>query len=206
MTVFEFDGDRVIGVRTLTDVYHVEHTVLAAGGWTGLANRWLPKPIPVQPIKGQRITIHMPGFLPMGPVQSVIPQNDGTMITGATREEGAFDHTITTSAVQHLANNATAVYPMLKDAEFVGARAGIRPGSPDGMPILGPMPGYEGLSVASDHDHVGIILSPATGVDMADYIATGDPAKLDFFSLARFTDGRPQFHPKTLFSNIRYDR
>lgn len=206
VTGFEFDGDRVIGVRTLTDVYHVEHTVLAAGAWTGLANRWLPEPIPVRPIKGQRITIHMPGFLPMGPVQSVIPQNDGTMITGATREEGAFDHTITTSAVQHLVNNATAVYPMLKDAEFVGARAGIRPGSPDGMPILGPMPGYEGLSVASGHDHVGIILSPATGVDMADYIATGDPAKLDFFSLARFTDGRPQFHPKTLFSNIRYDR
>ena len=56
--------------------------------------------------------------------------------------------------------NATAVYPMLRDAEFVGARAGIRPGSPDGMPILGPVPGWDGLSVASGHDHVGIIPQP----------------------------------------------
>jgi glycine oxidase len=206
VTGLEFDGDRVIGVRTLTDVYHAKHTVLAAGAWTGLVNRWLPETIPVRPIKGQRITIRMRGFSPMGPVQSIIPQNDGTMFAGASREEGAFDHRITTSAVDGLFDNATLLYPVLKDAEFVGARAGIRPGSPDGMPILGPVPGYEGFSVASGHDHVGIILSPATGVDMAEYIATGDASRLDFFSIERFTDGRPQFVPKTLFSNISYDK
>jgi glycine/D-amino acid oxidase-like deaminating enzyme len=128
------------------------------------------------------------------------------MFGGASREEGAFDHRITTSAVDGLFDNATLLYPVLKDAEFVGARAGIRPGSPDGMPILGPVPGYEGFSVASGHDHVGIILSPATGVDMAEYIATGDASRLDFFSIERFTDGRPQFVPKTLFSNISYDK
>ncbi len=206
VTGLEFDGNRVIGVRTLTDVYHAEHTVLAAGAWTGLVDRWLPKTIPVRPVKGQRITIRMPGFLPMGPVQSVVPQNDGTMLACATREEGLFDHKITAAAIENMFNNATMVYPMLKDAEFVGARAGVRPGSPDGMPMLGPVPEYQSLSVASGHDHVGIILSPATGVDMAEYIATGDTSKLDFFSLARFTDGRPQSEPKTLFTNIRYDR
>ena len=206
VTGLEFDGSRVIGVRTvLNETHYANHTVLAAGAWTGLANRWLPETIPVRPVKGQRITLRMPGFLPSGPIQSVIPRNDGTMLAAATREEGVFDHRIT-AAVQEMFNNATAVYPMLRDAEFVGARAGIRPGSPDGMPILGPVPGWEGLSVASGHDHVGIILSPATGVDMADYIETGDASALDFFSIERFTDGRPQFSPETLFTNITYDK
>ncbi len=206
VTGLEFDGSRVIGVRTvLNETHYANHTVLAAGAWTGLADRWLPETIPVRPVKGQRITLRMPGFLPSGPIQSVIPRNDGTMLAAATREEGVFDHRIT-AAVQEMFNNATAVYPMLRDAEFVGARAGIRPGSPDGMPILGPVPGWEGVSVASGHDHVGIILSPATGVDMADYIETGDASGLDFFSIERFTDGRPQFSPETLFTNITYDK
>lgn len=206
VTGLEFDGSRVIGVRTvLNETHYANHTVLAAGAWTGLADRWLPETIPVRPVKGQRITLRMPGFLPSGPIQSVIPRNDGTMLAAATREEGVFDHRIT-AAVQEMFNNATAVYPMLRDAEFVGARAGIRPGSPDGMPILGPVPGWDGLSVASGHDHVGIILSPATGVDMADYIETGDASGLDFFSIERFTDGRPQFSPETLFTNITYDK
>ena len=206
VTGLEFDGSRVIGVRTvLNETHYANYTVLAAGAWTGLANRWLPETIPVRPVKGQRITLRMPGFLPTGPIQSVIPRNDGTMLAAATREEGVFDHRIT-AAVQEMFNNATAVYPILRDAEFVGARAGIRPGSPDGMPILGPVPGWEGLSVASGHDHVGIILSPATGVDMADYIETGDASALDFFSIERFTDGRPQFSPETLFTNITYDK
>ena len=206
VTGLEFDGSRVIGVRTLlNETHYANHTVLAAGAWTGLADRWLPETIPVRPVKGQRITLRMPGFLPSGPIQSVIPRNDGTMLAAATREEGVFDHRIT-AAVQEMFNNATAVYPMLRDAEFVGARAGIRPGSPDGMPILGPVPGWDGLSVASGHDHVGIILSPATGVDMADYIESGDASCLDFFSIERFTDGRPQFSPETLFTNITYDK
>ena len=79
VTGLEFNGSRVIGVRTmLNDICYAGHTVLAAGAWTGLAAHWLPETIPVRPVKGQRITLRMPGFLPAGPVQSVIPQNDGT--------------------------------------------------------------------------------------------------------------------------------
>ena len=205
VTALEFSGSRVVGVRTVSETCHAGHTILAAGAWTGISGRWLPETVPVRPIKGQRITMRLPGFLPMGTVQSVIPQNDGTVIAGATREDGVFDHRIT-AAVRDLFDNATTVYPLLKDAEFVGARAGIRPGSPDGMPILGPVCGWEGVSVASGHDHVGIIMSPATGVDMAEYVDTGNASHMDFFSLSRFTDGRPQFQPETLFTNVTHDR
>ena len=103
-------------------------------------------------------------------------------------------------------DNAIATFPILKHAEFVSAEAGVRPGSPDGMPVLGPIPGWQGVSVASGHDHVGMILSPRTGEMMADYIESGDSSPLDFFSIERFSDSRIQHQPKTLFSNIAYDR
>ncbi len=85
-----------------------------------------------------------------------------------------------------MVSNARDVFPILKDAEFVSATAGVRPGSPDGMPILGPVPGWCGLSIASGHDHVGIILSPATGELIADYVVTDDGSKLEPFSITRF--------------------
>jgi glycine oxidase len=107
-------------------------------------------------------------------------------LIGATREEGRFDQEITADGVAEMLAAAAAIFPDLKDATFVEARAGVRPGSPDGVPILGPVPGWESFSVASGHDQVGIMLSPASGELMADYISTGDPAPLEPFSLARF--------------------
>jgi glycine oxidase len=187
VTGLEADGDKVIGVRTLTETYHSNHTILAAGPWTGLAKRWLPQSIPVRPVKGQRILLRKPGFLPKGPVQAIVPQLDGCVIAAETRDENIFDQVVTADGVAQMVSNAQDVFPVLKDAEFVSATAGVRPGSPDGMPILGPVPGWDGLSIASGHDHVGIILSPATGELIADYVVTGDGSKLKPFSITRFS-------------------
>ena len=206
VTSFEITGSRIVGLKTMTDTYHTNQVVLAAGAWTGLTNRWLQEPIPVRPIKGQRVTLRMPGFHPHCPVQSIVPQMDGTFLSCATREDGEFNHKITAAAIRQMLDNAIATFPILKHAEFVSAEAGVRPGSPDGMPVLGPIPGWQGVSVASGHDHVGMILSPRTGEMMADYIESGDSSPLDFFSIERFTDSRIQHQPKTLFSNIAYDR
>lgn len=184
------EGQKVVGVQTNTDTYYANHTVLAAGPWTGLTNRWLWAPIPVRPVKGQRILLRKTGFLPKSAVRDfnayIVPQVDGNILIGATREEGRFDQEITADGVAEMLAAAAAIFPDLKDATFVEARAGVRPGSPDGVPILGPVPGWEGFSVASGHDQVGIMLSPASGELMADYISTGDPAPLEPFSLARF--------------------
>ena len=186
------DG-RVTGVRTRQGLMPAGHTVLAAGAWTGIAGRWLPVTLPVSPVKGQRVLLRKTGLLPRCPVNtrhgSVIPEVDGNVLVAATHEEGRFDHDVTAQAVSELVAGAVAIYPALKDATYVGARAGVRPGSPDGLPILGPIPGWEGISIASGHYILGIMLSPGTGELMADSISTGDGVALEPFSIARFGRG-----------------
>ena len=83
---------------------------------------------------------------------------------------------------------ATAIwlFPALEDASFVGARAGVRPGSPDGIPIMGPLPGWDGVSIACGHDHVGVMLSPGSAELAARYVLDGDPRPLEAFSISRF--------------------
>ena len=138
----------------------------------------------------------------------MIPQVDGNVLVGATREEGVFDQAITVAGVRQVTESAMSVFPVLREAELVAAQAGVRPGSPDGVPIMGPIPGWEGLSVASGHDHAGIMLSPATGELMADFLATGDATELEPFSLSRFTpEGESQgYVAQPLFSNVTRDR
>ena len=186
----ETSGHRVVGVRTLTGSYQCGHTVLAAGPWTGVPGRWLPQDLPISPVKGQRILLRKPGFLPRCLVRSfegyVVPQADGSLLVAATREEGVFDVRITADAIRQMVDTAIALFPALKDASFVGARAGVRPGSPDGIPIMGPLPGWEGVSIACGHDHVGVMLSPGSAELLARYILTGDPRPLEPFSISRF--------------------
>ncbi|MCH9010332.1 MAG: glycine oxidase ThiO [Chloroflexi bacterium] len=185
------EGSRVLGVRTNRGELLSGHTVLAAGPWTGLVQRWIQQPsLPVRPVKGQRLLVRKPGFLPKILIHSFmgtnVPQSDGSILVGATRHEGEFDQEITVDAVSTILSNATTILPVLRDSILVQATAGVRPGSPDDVPIIGPVPGWEGLSVASGHDAVGVMLSPETGRLMADYIATGDATALEPFSLARF--------------------
>ena len=94
----------------------------------------------------------------------------------------------------------------MRDAEFVAARAGVRPGAPDGMPILGPLPEWQGLSVASGHDHAGIMLSPETGKLMADYIESGEAGPLEPFSPSRFGSDEPERIAHPIFWNVTHDR
>lgn len=184
------EGQRVRGVRTSLDVFHAGHTVIAAGPWTGIAGRWIPYSLPVRPVKGQRILLRKPGFLPKCPVHAfrgyVLPQADGNVLVAATRHEMEFDQEITADGLGQMLAAAAYTFPTLRDARFVEARAGVRPGSPDDIPILGPVPGWDGLSIASGHDATGIMLSPGTGALMADYIASGDARPLKAFSLERF--------------------
>jgi len=182
----EINKDKVIGIRTHTGIYHADHTIICAGPWSGIVQRWLPYLIPVRPIKGQRIVLRKSGFLPKSTVQGIVPQKDGSVLSAATREEGYFDQVVTGEAISQMVVKAKEVFPILHDAAFVSASAGIRPGTPDGMPILGPLPGWFGVSLASGHDHVGIMCSPCTAELMAKYVATGDCSRLAPFSIERF--------------------
>ena len=109
------------------------------------------------------------------------------LVNNATRYEGEFGQEVPAEAIAQLVACAVESFPILKTARFVEARAGVRPGSPDDAPILGPIPQWDGLSIASGHFMLGIMLGPGTGQLMADYIATGDAGPLEPFRLDRFS-------------------
>ena len=187
-------GRRVTGIDTPAGGIDAGQVVLAAGPWSGIPARWLPEEqapaIPVRPVKGERILLRKPGFLPRSPVRNfevyVVPRLDGNVLVAATREEGRFDELVTAAGVSQMIAAATLSFPGLADAEFIKGRAGVRPATPDGMPVLGPVPETEGFSIAAGHDAVGIMLSPGTAELMAQYLLDGNPAPLEPFSLSRF--------------------
>jgi glycine oxidase len=191
---FQTDGKRVTGVVTSWGSIDAPQVVLAAGPWSGLPARWLQQQgapeVPVRPVKGERILLRRLGFLPRSPVRNsevyVVPRMDGNVLVAATRIEGQFDQVLTAGGVSHLIAAASLSFPGLADAEFVSGRAGVRPATPDGMPVLGPVPDVEGLNIAAGHDSVGIMLSPATAELMAQYLLDGNSALLEPFSIARF--------------------
>ena len=188
------EGRRVTGVVTSWGSTDAAQVVLAAGPWSGLPSRWLRQQgapeIPVRPVKGERILLRKPGFLPRSPVRNfdayVVPRLDGDVLVAATRVEGRFDEVVTADGVSRLIAAAALSFPGLADAAFVSGRAGVRPATPDGMPVLGPVPDVEGLSIAAGHDAVGIMLSPATAEMMAQYLLDGNAAPLEPFSISRF--------------------
>lgn len=185
-------GQRVTGVH-LADGSHLsaDHVVIAAGPWSGQLTADLGVSIPVRPVRGQLVHLHsVARVIRMSVVYGgsyITPKVDGTLIVGATQEEAGFDRRSTAEGVASLLNLAPQLVPALATAEVTAVKVGLRPGTPDDLPILGPVPGWDGLSVATGHFRSGVVLSPITGKLVAEAIISGaiDPL-LRPFSLGRF--------------------
>ena len=194
VTALKRQGGRVTGIETTAGEIAAGQVVLAAGPGSGAGGRWsVPGGelgLPVRGVKGQRILLRQPGFMPKTPVRNssvyVVPRLDGNILVASTREEGRTDETVTAEGVATLISGAVRSFPMLADAAFVGGRAGVRPATPDGRPIIGPVPGTDGLSVATGHDAVGIILSPGTAELMVNWLLDGAAEPLEPFRPDRF--------------------
>jgi glycine oxidase len=180
---------KVTGVRTTRGIFSAGHTVIAAGHWTRLLRNW-GHPVPVKPVKGQRIRLRKAGFVPSSVVYSfrgtTVPQLDGSIIVGATREIKKVDLNPTVGSLLKIMSRAISMWPILRNAVFIETTVGVRPGSPDDVPIMGPVPDWQNISIATGHDWAGTMLSPGTGEVMARYIATADARPLSAFSLSRF--------------------
>ena len=194
VTGLRYEGDRITGVETTAGSIAAGQVVLAAGPWSGVGGRWAapggPLDLPVRGVKGQRILLRLPGFLPLSPVRNsavyVVPRLGGNILVASTREEGRSDETVTAEGIATLVSGAVKSFPLLADAAFVSGRAGVRPATPDERPIIGPAPGVEGLTIATGHDAVGIMLSPGTAEMAVQYLLDGNDAPLRSFSAARF--------------------
>ncbi len=185
------EGDRVTGVRTAGGELRAEQTVLAAGAWTAQLGAALDLPLPTRPVRGQMLAVD--GAEP--PLRHVvegaggylIPRADGAVAVGATVDQAGFDARVTPDGLVWLTGLLRSLAPSFAGARVIEIWAGLRPGSPDGAPLLGRAPGYAGLWVAAGHFRGGILWAPVTGELLAASIRAGrpDPA-LAPFDPARF--------------------
>lgn len=185
---------RVVGVR-LTDGAELAcgQVVLAAGAGTsrigGLPARAIP---PVRPVKGQLLHLRGGTDPPLasrnvrGVGMYVVPRADGRVVVGSTVEERS-DTTVTAGAVFGLLRDAWELLPDVAECEFVEATCGLRPGSPDNAPVLGPSRHVEGLAFATGHYRHGLLLTPVTAEAVSEGLATGRvPDLIRAFSPGRF--------------------
>jgi glycine oxidase len=177
------------GIRTNKTHFSAGMVVNCAGAWAGQIG---PHPFPTRPVKGQMLCVVMPEkelvrHVVRAPEVYLIPRSDGRMLIGATAEEAGFDKQTVPDTILKLRQAAIDLVPRLADARILEAWAGLRPGTPDRLPILGatPTPGY---FVATGHFRDGILLAPVTARVMAQ-ITTGQNPQMD---LSKFSAGRFQ--------------
>ncbi|MBB4930846.1 glycine oxidase [Lipingzhangella halophila] len=178
--------DRARGVRLESGgEIGADQVVLAAGAWTssigGLPDGVLP---PLRPVKGQLLRLHTPagespivsrtvrGLVKGSPVYFV-PRENGEIVLGATQEELGHDLRLTAGALWGILRDAHELVPGVSELEVAETCVGLRPGSPDNEPLLGPTH-LPGLQVAVGHFRHGVLLAPATGDAMAEALTRGE--------------------------------
>ena len=151
-----------------------QRVIVAGGSWSGrLTIDGIP-PLPVRPVRGQLLHLTparpSPRRVIWGEGCYIAPSSGGAMSVGATMEEAGFDERATVAGVRDLLDAATELMPSLWQSTFEGARVGLRPATPDEMPIMGRSGKYPGLFYATGHFRNGILLAPLTGRSMADLV------------------------------------
>jgi len=165
--------------------------VLALGPWSAEASSWLDLPIEVRPLKGQILRLQAPG----PPVTCSVgwghnyatTKPDGLLWAGTTEEEAGFDEETTREARDEIGAALVTMLPAMADAQVVHQTACLRPVASDGLLLLGRVPGFDSVYMATGAGRKGILLGPAMGRAVADLILTGkSPLALEAFSPARF--------------------
>lgn len=185
----ECQARRVVGVRTDRGRVPARAVVNACGAWgaqlAGVPQSCVP---PIEPVKGQMIALAVPpGFVQhvtWVPKAYLVPIEEGRLLVGATVELAGFDERVTAEGVHELLHAALAAAPSLAGFSITESWAGLRPGTPDRLPFLGPTP-VEGLFLATGHYRNGILLAPETARLIADAIDTGATTPLEPFLITR---------------------
>ena len=179
---------RATGVGTGKTEYCAPVIVNCAGAWAGQLS---PQQFPIRPVKGQMLSLaaasrNLLRHVIRAPEIYLVPRSDGRILAGATVEEAGYDKRTEADTIQRMHRAAIHLVPALAQARMLEAWAGLRPGSPDNLPILGATrtPGY---FVATGHFRDGILLTPVTAHVMAQMIIGGElEYDVSAFSPARF--------------------
>jgi glycine oxidase len=148
--------------------------VIAAGSWSG---RVLPLTPPVRPVRGQLLHLHFEkrplARVVWGTDCYLVPWRDGSLLVGATVEEAGFDETATAAGVTRLLESSAELLTTMPEARFDAVRIGLRPGTPDELPLIGPSSTMPGVYYATGHYRNGVLLSPLTAKLVADLVLDG---------------------------------
>jgi glycine oxidase len=172
------EGGRVTGVHLQERDLHADLTVLATGAWTRLLGDTVGVSLPTKPVKGQLIAFANAPLRPSRVISGhggyVRPRLDGTTLVAATEEDAGFDRRVTGEGIAWLLELTRTLCPTLLQGEVAETWTGLRPGSETNDPLIGPVPGCDGLWVCAGHFRTGAKEAPATAMLVADALTTGE--------------------------------
>ncbi len=163
-----------ISIETTTNRYACDSAVMAAGSWSGCVDVEGAIPIPIRPVRGQLLhlgwSLRALSRVLWAPGCYLVAWKDGSVLVGATVEEVGFDERATVKGVRTLIDKAQRVIPKVAEATFREARVGLRPATPDDLPVIGPSVSVPGLVYACGHFRNGILLAPLTAALVSDLV------------------------------------
>ena len=187
------NGTRATAVRLSSRDISAEHIVLAMGPWTGTACSWLGIQVPVRPLRGQAQWVRMPGspfvygMSRSGNYLLITTKRDSLTYLGSTHEEAGFDDQPTEEGIDYILRGALTMVPSLVEVELVRRTACLRPLSADGLPIIGKVPGWGNVYLATGHGTEGVLLSLITARIITDLIVKGNTSiPIEPFAPGRF--------------------
>ncbi len=151
-----------------------EHTVIASGAWSAGLLDPLDCPSAIEPVRGQMLLLRAePGQIRrilLAQDRYLIPRRDGRILVGSTTEHVGFDKSTSERVRDELLDYARRIAPVLDQAELERHWSGLRPGSPSGIPAIGPHPGIENLFINAGHYRNGLVMAPASARLLADLL------------------------------------
>ena len=153
--------------------YPTQHVVVAAGAWSGRIEG-LPRPLSVEPVRGQMVALPWPAGIPRAVLYNrdcYVLSRGSEALAGSTMEFAGFDASVTETGIERILACLATLCPPLSGVRPIRTWAGLRPVTPDGLPIVGPAPGIDGLWYATGHGRNGILLAAITGRIISQLVA-----------------------------------
>jgi glycine oxidase len=174
VSALHVQGSVIRGVCTHHGIHAADMTVLCSGAWTSRLMNDIDAQLPIKPVRGQMIAfrcrVPILRHILLRDGTYLIPRRGGVILAGSTLEFVGFDKSTTNEAREWLRSRAVSMLPALADADIVAHWAGLRPGSPEGIPWIGPWPGLDGLFINAGHYRNGLVLAPAAARLLADQL------------------------------------
>lgn len=164
-TGLDVSGERLGGVIGRATRYTADRVVIASGAWAGRCAN-VPRPVSVEPVRGQMAAFSWPDGIPPAIVYGAggyLLWRNGELVAGSTMEHSGFEIDVTAPGIAGIRARAGEIYPPLRDTPPIRTWAGLRPMTPDGRPIIGPEPRLAGLWYATGHGRRGILQAGITG-------------------------------------------